>query len=190
MRRWGAPTENQVYADTAGNIGWVAGGLTPMRPNWDGLLPVPGDGRYEWDGFLAGDELPSSLQPRRRLVRLRQRDEPAGRLRKGKVGFEWADPTRAIRIQEVLGATPKGTLADSMALQTDTVSPQSRRGVALVAGLSSSDPKVCPRAQPAEDLGQQRDRPTAPRPRSTRSGRTSTWAAPPWPPPRQKPQGR
>ncbi|RYE97523.1 MAG: penicillin acylase family protein, partial [Oxalobacteraceae bacterium] len=23
MERWGAPTENQVYADTAGNIGWV-----------------------------------------------------------------------------------------------------------------------------------------------------------------------
>jgi penicillin amidase len=61
---------------------------------------------------------------------------------KGMVSYEWADPTRTIRIHEVLGATPKGTLADSMALQTDTVSPQSRRGVALIAGLSSSDPDV------------------------------------------------
>jgi penicillin amidase len=58
------------------------------------------------------------------------------------VGYEWADPTRAIRIHEVLGATPKSTLADSMALQTDTVSAQSRRGLALIAGLSSDDPDV------------------------------------------------
>lgn len=51
MNRWGAPTLNHVYADTAGNIGWAPGGLAPIRPNWDGLLPVPGDGRYEWAGF-------------------------------------------------------------------------------------------------------------------------------------------
>jgi hypothetical protein len=36
------PTENQVYADVQANVGWVPGGLAPGRPNWDGLLPVPG----------------------------------------------------------------------------------------------------------------------------------------------------
>ena len=46
-----------------GNIGWVPGGLAPIRPNWDGLLPVPGDGRYEWAGFWPGDKLPSSYNP-------------------------------------------------------------------------------------------------------------------------------
>ncbi len=51
MRNWGAPTENQVYADIGGNIGWVPGGLAPKRRGYDGLLPVPGDGRYEWTGF-------------------------------------------------------------------------------------------------------------------------------------------
>ncbi len=30
----------------------------PKRPNWDGLMPVPGDGRYEWQGFRTQDELP------------------------------------------------------------------------------------------------------------------------------------
>ncbi|MGL1475122.1 penicillin acylase family protein, partial [Vibrio parahaemolyticus] len=45
------------------NIGWVPGGLAPKRPNWDGLLPVPGDGRYEWSGFWRGDQLPSSYNP-------------------------------------------------------------------------------------------------------------------------------
>ncbi len=45
--RWGAPPLNLVYADTSGVVGWSAAGRTPIRPNWDGLLPVPGDGRYE-----------------------------------------------------------------------------------------------------------------------------------------------
>ena len=46
MNHWGTPGENLVYADTAGNIGWKPAGFTPIRSNWDGLLPVPGDGRY------------------------------------------------------------------------------------------------------------------------------------------------
>ena len=65
LRRWGAPGENQVYADRAGHIGWKPCGFTPIRHNWDGLLPVPGDGRYEWDGFLDADRLPVERDPER-----------------------------------------------------------------------------------------------------------------------------
>src|SRR5439155_17311 len=60
--RWRLPTENLVYADVDGHIGWIAAGLTPIR-SWSGLLPVPGDGRYEWRGFLRPDELPQSYDP-------------------------------------------------------------------------------------------------------------------------------
>ena len=57
------PSENLVYADTSGNIGWIAAGLAPVRKNWSGLFPVPGDtGEYEWSGFLHVDDLPQSLQ--------------------------------------------------------------------------------------------------------------------------------
>ena len=76
MNRWGTPGENQVYADVRGNIGWKPAGLVPRRSNWDGLLPVPGDGRYEWDGFLDADELPVEFNPAPGLGRERQRDEP------------------------------------------------------------------------------------------------------------------
>jgi penicillin amidase len=51
MARWKMPDENMVYADVDGNIGWIAAGLMPQR-SWSGLLPVPGDGRYEWTGFV------------------------------------------------------------------------------------------------------------------------------------------
>jgi penicillin amidase len=139
--RWGAPPLNLVYADTKGEVGWAAAGRTPIRPNWDGLMPVPGDGRYEWQGFMADGGLPVSHNPAAGFfATANAMNLPADW--KGMVGYEWADPTRTIRIHEVLGAMPKGTLADSMALQTDTVSSQARRGVALIAGLSSSDPDV------------------------------------------------
>ncbi len=46
------PGENMIWADRDGNIGWQAVGIAPLRRNFSGLVPVPGDGRYEWDGYL------------------------------------------------------------------------------------------------------------------------------------------
>jgi penicillin amidase len=56
-----------------------------------------------------------------------------------KIAFEWNDRSRIDRINELLGAKTQMTLADSMAIQTDAVSTQSRRAVALLASLSSQD---------------------------------------------------
>ncbi|MCP3425221.1 penicillin acylase family protein [Rothia sp. AR01] len=63
LRRWGAPGVNMVFASVDGDIGWQASALVPRRPNWDGSHPVPGDGRYEWDGFAELEELPSATNP-------------------------------------------------------------------------------------------------------------------------------
>jgi penicillin amidase len=144
--RWGAPPLNLVYADTKGDIGWSAAGRTPVRPNWDGLMPAPGDGRYEWKGFVEDGGLPVSRNPAAGFFATANAmnipAEPAYPREARKLGFEWSDPTRSVRIHEVLGAQPKGTLADSMALQTDSMSAQSRRGIALLKGLGSPDPGV------------------------------------------------
>jgi penicillin amidase len=144
--RWGAPSLNLVYADTKGDIGWAAAGRTPVRPNWDGLFPVPGDGRYEWKGFLEDGGLPAVKNPAKGFFATANAmnipAEPAYPREARKLGFEWADPSRSDRIHEVLAGLPKSTLADSMALQTDSVSPQARRGVALLAGLTSANPDV------------------------------------------------
>ena len=59
------PGENQVYADGNGHIGWKPCGFAPIRRNWDGLMPVPGDGRYEWDGFLDPDLPAGGADPKR-----------------------------------------------------------------------------------------------------------------------------
>ncbi|HEY8616315.1 penicillin acylase family protein [Phenylobacterium sp.] len=144
--RWGAPPLNLVYADTSGEIGWSAAGRTPVRPNWDGLTPVPGDGRYEWRGFLADGGLPAVRNPTEGFFATANEmnipADPAYPRQARQLGFEWADRTRSVRIKEVLSATPKATLADSMALQGDSVSAQARRGQALLAPLASDDPEL------------------------------------------------
>ena len=141
---WGAPPLNLVYADTKGNIGWAPGGITPVRPNWDGLMPVPGDGRYEWQGFLSGDLLPSSYNPKEGwFATANEMNLPAGYpADERKISFEWSDPTRITRIKQVLGSIPHISLADSMALQTDSHSAQSERLTKLLAPLTSPDPAV------------------------------------------------
>ena len=141
---WGAPPLNLVYADTRGNIGWAPGGITPVRPNWDGLMPVPGDGRYEWQGFLNGDLLPSSYNPKEGwIATANEMNLPAGYpADERKISFEWSDPTRITRIKQVLGSIPRISLANSMALQTDSHSAQSERLTKLLAPLTSPDPAV------------------------------------------------
>lgn len=137
MARWGTPGENQVFADTRGNIGWVAAGMTPRRTRWDGLMPVPGDGRYEWQGFLPAAELPRTLNPREGwFATANQMNLPKGYpINERRVAFEWADPSRYQRISEVLSSNRSGTLADSMALQNDVTSPVQQRFVKIVRGL-------------------------------------------------------
>jgi penicillin amidase len=143
LERWGTPSENHVYADTAGNIGWLAAGKVPIRPNWDGLLPVPGDGRYEWSGFWSLNDLPSRLNPDQGwLATANEMNLPRGYpIATRKIGFDrWADSARFERISEVLSENRKFTLADVIALQNDETSIHARRLIALLKTLTSQDP--------------------------------------------------
>jgi penicillin amidase len=144
MARWAAPPENLVYADVAGNIGWVAAGRAPVRPNWDGLLPVPGDGRYEWSGFLSPDKLPSVLNPRQGwFASANELNLPQGYpFTERRLGFEWEDASRITRLNEVLGSRRVLTFADSTMLQTDTYDVGGRRMANLLAPLRSKDANV------------------------------------------------
>ncbi len=144
MAAWGAPGENQVYADATGNIGWVVGGLAPKRANWDGLLPVPGDGRYEWAGFWPGDQMPWSYNPPTGwIASANEQNMPAGYpARERKLGFEWPEPTRWRRIAEVLQATPKVSIDDTVRLQADVLSGSARRLQAMLRGLKLGEPSA------------------------------------------------
>ena len=141
LNRWGSPSENQVYADVDGNIGYKPAGLFPKRPNWDGLLPVPGDGRYEWDGFHDMDVLPVEYNPERGFTgTANSMNLPPGYpIDRYRIGFEWAEPWRYDRVWEVLSSSPEHSLSDSLALQRDYDSELAREAVAKIpADIESS----------------------------------------------------
>jgi penicillin amidase len=131
------PSENMVWADVDGHIGWQAVGLAPRRAGWNGLLPVPGDGRYEWEGYLPILELPHVVDPPRGWFASANQDNlPQGY--PFAVGFEWTDPFRFGRIEEVLGSERRFTLTDMMQLQQDQLAPPARSLVPLLRGLKPS----------------------------------------------------
>ena len=121
------PSENMVWVDRQGTIGWQAAGIQPIRRNWSGILPVPGDGRYEWDGFLPINSLPSEKNPDRGFIAtannfLMPKDYPYQDL----LQVTWSDPFRASRIEEVLGSGRKFNVAEMVRLQNDDLSVGAR----------------------------------------------------------------
>jgi penicillin amidase len=130
------PAVSMVWVDRAGTIGWQTTGIQPLRRNWGGLLPVPGDGRYEWDGFLPITALPYEVNPPRGFVvtanhYLFPNDYPW----KEAMHFTWADPYRASRIAEVLGSGRLFSVAETARLQNDDLSLPARALVPLMRDL-------------------------------------------------------
>ena len=135
------PGENMVWADVAGNIGWQAVGIAPIRPNSSGLVPVPGDGRFEWAGYLPISEKPHAYNPSEGYIATANNNlTPETYPHRNAVGWEWADPYRFARISEVLGSGRRVSMMDMMRLQTDYTSIPARSLVPMLAPLTSSDP--------------------------------------------------
>lgn len=140
LERWKVPSENLLYADVDGNIGWQVAGLAPIRKGWDGLLPVPGSGAFEWQGFLPASELPSAFNPGNGFLATANHNIlPPGYPH--ILGYEWAPPDRYQRILTVLRMPggKKFTVDDFARLQHDTVSLPARRLTRLLAELRTDD---------------------------------------------------
>jgi penicillin amidase len=128
------PGENMIWADKEGNIGWQAVGIAPVRRNWSGLIPVPGDGRYEWDGYLPIIEKPNITNPENGYFAsanefLVGEDFP----HMDAIGYNWSDSFRGDRAREVLGSGSKLSLQDMADLQTDYYSKPASLLVPLLA---------------------------------------------------------
>ena len=134
------PAENMVWIDRAGNIGWQAVAIAPIRRNWSGLVPVPGDGRYEWDGYLPVRDLPHVLNPPQGYFATANNNLiPPGYPHRDAVGWEWADPFRWARVNEVLASGRKLTMQDMMRLQTDVLAIPARTLVPMLSTLKPAD---------------------------------------------------
>jgi penicillin amidase len=135
------PAENMVWADKQGHIMWQAVGITPIRKKHSGMVPVPGDGRYDWDGYLPILKRPGAIDPGVGFIATANENN-VGREYPymNTIGFTWADAFRHNRIAEVLGKNNKITVNDMGILQSDYFSMPARSIVPLLAGISSNNP--------------------------------------------------
>ena len=117
------PGENMVWADKKGNIGWQAVGIAPVRNNFSGLVPIPGDGSYEWDGYLPIMEKPHLSNPKKGYIATaNQNVTPEDYKHWNAIGFSWSDPYRGDRIDQVLSKKNDFTIKDMKDLQVDVTS--------------------------------------------------------------------
>ena len=141
------PSENLVWADRDGHIGWQAVGITPIRQGWNGLLPVPADGRFEWTGFLPPDQLPFAVDPPKGWIASANQDNLPPRY-PAEIGYQWAEPFRFRRLVESFVPERRLGMDDQTRLQQDELLIPARLLVPLLSRLIPPDD----RARRARDL--------------------------------------
>lgn len=134
------PGENMVWVDKKGNIGWQAVGIAPVRRNFSGMVPVPGDGSYEWDGYLPIIAKPNLYNPTSGIfLTSNENVTPNDYIFKDALGYSWSDPFRGDRVAEELFSGKKQTLQSMAALQTDYYSIPARELIPLLGDLEITD---------------------------------------------------
>lgn len=120
VERFAAPSQNFVYADVAGNIGYAMSGVLPQRTGSVGSFPQDGSsGDAHWSGRIAPSELPRLLNPERGYIT--SSNNLVDREWRGLVTRDWAAPYRATRLQRLLDASDHVDLPTAAAWQNDVV---------------------------------------------------------------------
>ncbi len=119
LQKWDAPSQNFVYADVDGNIGYQMPGKIPLR-NHDGLLPVPGwNDEYEWQGFVPFEQMPFTFNPGQGYVVTANNLVASYEQNPWLTRHEGSQGFRAERIVEMIEAKEKVGIADFMAIHGD-----------------------------------------------------------------------
>ena len=122
LRSFTAPTQNIVYADVNGHIGYHAAGVVPIRKSGDGSVPYDGStDEGEWVSYIPTDKLPKIFDPPSGIIvtanqRIVGTDYPYF------LTHSWAQPYRARRIFDLLSQKPKLTTDDFRQIQGDVYS--------------------------------------------------------------------
>ena len=147
------PSQNLIYADTSGNIGYQAPGAIPIRGEGDGRYPAPGwDSSYDWTDYVPFEELPSELNPERGYIVTANQaviDEDAYPY---TLTDDWSYGTRSQRIADLIEQTisdgGKISMTDMQSIQLDNSNEMARDLVPYLLDVEISDPYV----REAQDL--------------------------------------
>jgi penicillin G amidase len=122
-KRLTVPSQNLIYADVEGNIGYQAPGDIPIRSRGDGRWPVPGwDGKHEWKGYVPFDALPRVLNPGEGFI-ITANNRVIGDQYPYTLGADTAPGYRSARIRNLLTSKDRLSVRDMTRFQMDTYNP-------------------------------------------------------------------
>ena len=144
LRDFVVPSQNFVYADVAGHIGYYAPGRIPIRARGDGAMPSAGwTGDSEWTGWVPFDDLPHAFDPPgHAIVTANQRPMPADY--RYLLGVDWPQPYRAQRISDLLRASTRLTPETFSTMQADRLSLHAQTVLPVL--LERAQPEVAGRS--------------------------------------------
>ncbi len=112
-------SQNFVYADVDGNIGYRMSGLLPLRPEANRLGPVDGSSStYEWQGYVPQSAMPTLFNPPTHIIATANQQIVSDSYPE-YVTNVWDQGYRARRIVDLLSAKTDLTPQDYEAIQAD-----------------------------------------------------------------------
>lgn len=136
------PSQNVVYADVEGNIGYQTPGRIPIRAAGDGSMPVPGwSGEYEWVDSIPFEELPSVYNPPEGYVATAN-NAVVGDDYPYFLSMDWDEGYRARRIVEMIEADESISMADMQNMQLDLTVVYAQDILDHLLALSPADPRL------------------------------------------------
>ncbi len=166
LSAFATPSQNVVYADIDGNIGYQPMGFVPIRASTtparearaggpgagEGTVPVSGaDGKHDWTGYVPFDKLPSLYNPPSGIIATaNSKITPQGY--PYQLATQWAPPYRTERIYKVLESGKKFSPADMLALQTDITSEYDRFFAGKFVYAIDHSSKATDRTRKAADI--------------------------------------
>ncbi|MEW1904306.1 penicillin acylase family protein [Streptomyces sp. NPDC086147] len=142
------PSQNLIYADTEGNIGYQSPGKIPQRAKGDGTLPAPGwDSSYAWKKqYVPFEKLPYEYNPERGYIVTANQAVIDPKNYPDLLTKDWGYGSRSQRINDLIESKTKdgGKISpdDMRTMQTDNRSEIATLLNPLLLKIDIADPHV------------------------------------------------
>lgn len=166
-RDFAVPSQNLIYADTKGNIGYQAPGRIPVRGEGDGRYPAPGwDSRYRWKGYVPQKALPWEYNPGRGYIVTANQAVVDEKKYPYTLTKDWGYGTRSQRINDLISSKiadgGKISMGDMQTLQMDNSSEIAKLLVPRLLKINIEDGYVREAQQLLEGWNYTQDADSAP----------------------------
>ena len=142
LRLYQTPTQNLVYADVSGDIGFISPGLVPLRKSGDGLAPTDGaSGQTDWIGTIPFEQWPQLHNPDAGFV-FNANNALVADDHQPTLGQDWEEAFRARRIQQFFDTIDKHSLDTSAAMQADHLSLAAKELLPFLKRVTPSDERA------------------------------------------------